>query len=158
MKDAFQVYECIVDGTFEYMPHRAAAAPLVEGFFALRIQNVLLKESFKEKLDNRREFPDMALSYGFRGGSEFWFAQHDQPFFIPVPKHKGQAHHLIYYMANKVDPDIRFSEDACVELTGVPKVFLDVIIDGLLAEARAHSVSMIDAAFVKETEARRAQR
>jgi len=157
MKDAFQVYECIVDGTFEYHPHREAAPPLIEGFFALRIQNVLLKERFKEKLDSRREFPDMPLSYGFRGGSEFWFAQHEQPFFIPVPKEKGQKHGQIYYMANKVDPDIRFSEDACIELTGVPQVFLDVIIDGLLAEARAHSVSMIDAAFVKEVEARRAR-
>ena len=32
-------------------PERAAAAPLVENFFALRVESVLLKETFKEKLD-----------------------------------------------------------------------------------------------------------
>jgi len=157
MKDAFQVYECVVDGTFEYHPHREAAAPLVEGFFALQIENVLLKESFKKKLDSRQDFPDMPLSYGFRGGGEFWFAKHEQPFYFPVPRNKGDSHRHIYYMANKVDPDIRFSEDACLELTSVPKVFLDVVLDGLLAEARSESVHMIDKQFVKAVEARRAR-
>ena len=89
MKDAFQVYECVTDGTFEYKPHREAAPPLVEGFFALQVKNVLLKESIKMKLDSRREFPDMPLSYGFRGGDNFWFTRHNQPFHIPVPRDKG---------------------------------------------------------------------
>jgi len=155
MKDAFQVYECVTDGTFEYKPHREAAPPLVEGFFALQIKNVLLKERIKEKLDSRREFPDMPLSYGFRGGSNFWFTRHSQPFHIPVPRDKGFEHSRIYYLANKADQDVRFTEGACKKLTGVPQVFLDVVIGGLIAEAKTRQVSMIDDDFVEEVEAKR---
>lgn len=155
MQDAFQVYECVMDGTFEYHPHREAAPPLVENFFALRVENVLMKESFKTKLDNRREFPDMPLSYGFRGGSEFWFAKHNQPFFIPMPRDKGADHSRIYYAANKVDPEIRFTEDACVMLTGIPSVFLEVVLKGIVDTAKEQGVSMIDADFVKSVEQQR---
>ena len=155
MKDAFQVYECVTDGTFEYKPYREAAPPLVEGFFALQIKNVLLKERTKRKLDSRREFPDMPLSYGFRGGSEFWFTRHNQPFHIPVPRDKGTEHSRIYYMANKVDHQVRFTEGACKKLAGVPQIFLDVVIGGLIAEARTRQVRMVDADFVDEVEAKR---
>ena len=155
MKDAFQVFECITDGTFEYKPHREAAPPLVEGFFALQVKNVLLKESIKRKLDNRREFPDMPLSYGFRGGSDFWFTRHSQPFHIPVPRQKGSEHSRIYYLANKVDPQVRFTEDACKKLTSVPQVFLEVVIGGLITEAKTRQIAMIDAGFVDDVEAKR---
>lgn len=155
MKDAFQVYECETDGTFEYKPHREAAPPLVEGFFALQVRNVLLKESVKKKLDNRREFPDMPLSYGFRGGSEFWFTRHSQPFYIPVIRSKGSEYGQIYYMANKVDQQVRFTEDACKKLINVPKLFLEVVISGLIVEAKKRHISMIDTDFVEEVEAER---
>ena len=155
MKDAFQIYECETDGTFEYKPHREAAPPLVEGFFALQVKNVLLKESIKKKLDNRREFPDMPLSYGFRGGSEFWFTRHSQPFNIPGIRSKGSEHSQIYYMANKVDQQVRFTEDACKRLTNVPKLFLEVVISGLIVEAKKQQISMIDAEFVDEVEVKR---
>ena len=155
MKDAFQVFECITDGTFEYKPHREAAPPLVEGFFALQVKNVLLKESIKKKLDNRREFPDMPLSYGFRGGSDFWFTRHSQPFHIPVPRQKGSEHSRIYYLANKVDPQVRFTEDACKKLTSVPQVFLEVVIGGLITEAKTRQIAMIGAEFVDDVEAKR---
>jgi len=155
MADAFQVYECVLDGKFEYRPHREAAAPLVENFFALRVEKVLLKESFQVKLDTRREFPDMPLSYGFRGGEEFWFAKHNQPFFIPVPRDKGADHSRIYYAANKVDPEVRFTEEACMLLTGIPQVFLEVVLKGIVDAAKAQDVSMIDADFVKSVENQR---
>ena len=155
MKDAFQVYECVTDGTFEYKPYREAAPPLVEGFFALQIKNVLLKESIKKKLDGRREFPDMPLSYGFRGGNEFWFTRHNQPFHIPIPRDNGTEHSQIYYMANKVDQHVRFTENACRKLTGVPQIFLEAVIGGLIAEAKTRQIRMIDTDFVDEVEAKR---
>jgi flavin reductase (DIM6/NTAB) family NADH-FMN oxidoreductase RutF len=157
MQDAFQVYECVLDGKFEYQPSREAAGPLIENFFALRVENVLMKEQFKRKLDSRREFPDMPLSYGFRGGSEFWFAKHTQPFFFPVPRDKGPDYNRIYYMANKVDPEVRFTEDACKELVGVPKVFLDVVLNGIVDAAKNEGINMIDVSFVKAVEAQRNQ-
>lgn len=97
----------------------------------------------------------MPLSYGFRGGSEFWSAKHNQPFFIPVPRDKGHDHSGIYYAANKIDPDVRFTEEACMMLTGVPRVFLDVILKGIVDTAKERGVSMIDVEFVKSVEQQR---
>jgi flavin reductase (DIM6/NTAB) family NADH-FMN oxidoreductase RutF len=149
MKDAFQIFECTVDGTFNYEPKREAAAPLVENFFSLKIESVLMKESFKQKLDNRDEFPDMPISYGFRGGNEFWFTRHSAPFYFPVPRDKGPDHASIWYKANKLDPAVRFTEDACRALTGVPKPFIDVVLDGIVEEAKKRSVSMVGPDFVE---------
>jgi hypothetical protein len=58
-------------------------------------------------------------------------------------------------LANKVDQEVRFTEDACKKLTGVPQVFLEVVIGGLIAEAKTRQISMIDADFVDEVEAKR---
>jgi flavin reductase (DIM6/NTAB) family NADH-FMN oxidoreductase RutF len=149
MKDAFQIFECVVDGTFNYEPKRKAAAPLIESFFSLKIESVLMKKSFKQKLDNRNEFPDMPISYGFRGGSEFWFTRHGTPFYFPVPRDKGPDHASILYKANKLDPAVRFTEDACKALTGVPKAFIDVVLDGIVEKAKKRSVSMVDTDFVE---------
>ncbi len=152
MKDAFQIFECVVDGTFKYKPKRKAAAPLVENFFSLKIESVLMKESFKKKLDNREEFPDMPISYGFRGGREFWFTRHGTPFNFPVPRDKGPDHASILYMANKLDPAVRFTEEACKALTGVPKAFIEVVLEGIIDEAKKQGVSMVDQNFIEAVE------
>ncbi len=59
-------------------------------------------------------------------------------------------------MANKVDPDTRFSKGAGMELTGVPKAFLDVALNDFLAEAAAKSARMIDTQFVNAVKVLRA--
>ena len=47
----------------------------------------------------------MPLSYGFRGGNEFWFATHNQPFHIPTRRRtRVRIITRIYYAANKIDP------------------------------------------------------
>lgn len=152
MKDAFQIFECVLDGTFNYEPKREAAAPLVENFFSLNIRSVLMKEGFKKKLDNRDEFPNMPISYGFRGGNEFWFTRHGAPFYFPVPRDKGPDHASILYKANKLDPDVRFTEEACRALTGIPKAFIDVVLDGIVDEARNQGVAVVDADFIDAVE------
>ena len=58
-------------------------------------------------------------------------------------------------MANKLDPQVRFTENACKKLAGVPQLFLDVVLGGLIAEAKLRHVEMVDAAFVDKIEASR---
>ena len=153
--EAFQIYECEVDQTFHYHPDRETAELQAENFFALKVVNVLLKESVKEKLDNRREFPDMPISFGFRGGNEFWFTRHGKPFYIPVPRELGPQHQEIYYMANKLDPEIRFTDGACRKLTGIPKAFIRSALGGIIKEAKKQSVTMVDEDFLDEVNSAR---
>jgi len=152
IEEAFQVYECELNGSFQYHPHRETAEPLAEHFFALRVKNILLKETMKQKLDGKEEFPKMPISFGFRGGDLFWFAEHNKPFGIQVPRDKGPQHQQVLYMANRIDPDVRFTEDACKQLTGVPLTFLETVLQGIVDYAKAEGVSMVDEGFLKKAQ------
>jgi flavin reductase (DIM6/NTAB) family NADH-FMN oxidoreductase RutF len=154
VKGAFQVFECEVGGTFDYNPHREADHSLVEDYFALRVKNVLMRESFKTKLFERQEFPDMPISYGFRGGKEFWFTRHGKPFYIPVPDDKGLDQQGIYRIANGLDTDVRFTETACALLTGIPAPFVEAALGVFVNKAKKDNVNEIDAEFVRSAETR----
>ena len=68
IKEAFQVYECTweEDREFEKFLKKSTSAHLV-----LRIENILLKETWKKNLENGGErMPRMPITYGFRGGCE----------------------------------------------------------------------------------------
>lgn len=159
MQDAFQVFECEVDGTFRYEPGRQTEATAVEHFWRLRVTNILLKDSMHARLVAQKEFPAMPVSYGFRhndaGDARFFFCSHNKPFAVPVPRPEGAQSGHIYYVANKIDPQVRFDEAACGLLVDVPAVFLKVALKGIVKEAKAQGVTMVDTEFMRKCNARR---
>jgi hypothetical protein len=158
MNDAFQVYECEVDGEFKYQPHRETDPVGCEDFWSLKIKNVLLKESFEKKLIGQKKFPSMPISYGFRHNDKerrFFFTSHNKPFAVPIPTPKGLEYQSIYYQANKIDPEVRFSEDACKLLVEIPKAFMGMALKGIVKEAKEQGVTMVDEEFTKAFNERR---
>ncbi len=154
LEEAFQVFECVVDGEFKYHPARETDPSLAEDFIALRVENIMLRESFKKKLDNRDEFPDMPISYGFRGGSEFWFTQHKEPFHHPLPKGKDMDPEFIFQVANKLDPDIQFTLEACALLVGIPPAFLEPALGVFISKAKETGTTTVDLEFAKSANTR----
>ncbi len=154
LEEAFQVFECVVDGEFEYRPAREADASLVEDFIPLRIENIMLRQSFKKKLDDRDEFPDMPISYGFRGGSEFWFAHHEKPFHYPLPRGKELEPEFVFQIANKLEPGIRFTREACAALVVIPAPFLEPALGVFITKARKRGVGTVDLDFVRSANTR----
>ncbi len=159
MQDAFQVFECEVDGSFRYEPKRDTDASAVEQFWRLKITNVLLKDSVHARLMEQKEFPGVPISYGFRhndaGDARFFFCSHNKPFAVDVPKPEGAKSSHIYYVANKLDPQVRFDEAACGLLIDVPGVFLKVALKGIVKEAKSQGVTMVDTDFMKKCNAKR---
>lgn len=159
MRDAFQVFECEVDGEFRYEPKRETDATAVEQFWRLKVTNILLKDSVHTRLMEQKEFPAMPISYGFRhndaGDARFFFCSHNKPFAVPVPKPEGAKSAHIYYVANKLDAEVRFDEAACGLLVDVPGVFLKVALKGIVKEAKAQGVTMVDTEFMKKCNAKR---
>ena len=95
----------------------------------------------------------MPISMGFRHNEEerrFFFCSHNTPFKVPVPTPKGLEHNQIYYSANKMDPEVRFEEEACKLLVDIPKPFLKMALKGIIKEAKAQGVTMVDAEFTKK--------
>ncbi len=152
INDAFQVFECELDGQFQYHPHRETDPIACENFWCLKVKNVLLKESFEDRLQGQKDFPNMPISYGFRHNDtarRFFFSSHNKPFPVPVPNPPGLEHQAIYYSANKLDPEVRFTEEACKLLVDVPKAFINVALKGIIKEAKAQGVDMVDEDFMK---------
>jgi flavin reductase (DIM6/NTAB) family NADH-FMN oxidoreductase RutF len=159
MKDAFQVYECELGGEFHYQPQRETDPAGCEKFWCLKVKNILVKQSFHQRLLAQQEFPSMTLSYGFRhneaGDRRFFFTSHNRPKPVPVPAGDGLKVNSIYYAANKLDPEVRFTLDACKTLTQVPRPLLNVALNGIIREARKQGVTMVDEAFVAQVNAKR---
>ena len=158
MKDAFQVWECTLDGSFVYQPARETDPSGVERFLKLRVRDVLLRENFNEMLEEEDDFPRMPISYGFRhqtGDRRFFFAEHGKPFAVPVPTDIGPEHQSIHYQANRVDPEVRFTEGAAKALTSVPRPFMKIVLRALVKEAKEQGVKEVDAAFVAAVDAKR---
>jgi len=146
VKEAFQVYEC----TWEEERH-------IENFlkrstsahFLLRIENILLKETWKKNLENGgTRMPRMPLTVGFRGGAKFWFAEPKKAFWLPIPTDKGAKYESVLYEANRLDDEIRFTVEAGKELTGIPKPFIRTALKGIVKEARARGVKTVDRDFI----------
>jgi flavin reductase (DIM6/NTAB) family NADH-FMN oxidoreductase RutF len=159
ISDAFEVFECELDGEFQYQPGRETDPSGCEKFWCLKVKNILLKESFHERLLAQKEFPSIPLSYGFRhneaGDRRFFFCSHNRPKPVPIPMTEGLKANSIYYTANKLDPEVRFELEACQQLVDAPRALLTVALRGIIREAKKQGVTMVDAEFVRQVNAKR---
>ena len=123
-------------------------------YFSLRIKNILMQERFKTKLVERRSFPYMPISFGFRGGNEFWFTQHNEPFNIKLPEGKGLDGQGIYRISTGLDSDISFTQEACDLLTVVPAPFVEAALSVFVKKAKEQNITEVDANFIKTADTR----
>lgn len=154
IKDAFQVFECELNDNpddFFYVGTKTTE------YLLLKINHIHLREKWRDNLDkgNDMKIPNMPISFGFRNANQFWFAKHKTPFWLPTPENKGSKHDAVMYIANRLDEDIAFTENACKELTGIPKVFLKKVLKGIVQEAKENGVSIINKAFIEEVNNKR---
>ena len=50
----------------------------------------------------------------------------------------------VHYAANRVDPDVKFTEDACKMLVRVPRIFLKTALNGCVDWAKENNITLID--------------
>jgi len=151
--EAYQVYECTLDAD------RIAENPILRdstsAHLLLNIDTILLKQRWFDNLEGGGQtMPAVPLTYGFRGASKFWFGERAEPYALPIPD-LGPRHEVVFYEANRLDDDIRFTEDACRQLTGIPRAFLTQALQGIIAVAKKDGVTMIDLDYVQKLNAER---
>ena len=49
----------------------------------------------------------------------------------------------VKYAASRLDPDVKFTDEACQKLVKVPRVFLNTVLKGCVAWAKENNVSLI---------------
>ena len=51
--------------------------------------------------------------------------------------------------ASRIDPEVKFTREACKQLTGVPKPFIKTVLKGNIKQAKERGVTEIDREFVE---------
>ena len=62
---------------------------------------------------------------------------------MPIPKDKGVELDSVKYAANRIDPEIKFTDEACKMLVKVPRVFLNMVLKGCVDWAKENNVTLI---------------
>jgi flavin reductase (DIM6/NTAB) family NADH-FMN oxidoreductase RutF len=151
LKEAFQVHECTWDSE---QPLRDDGK--TPEYFVLRIDNILLKESWAENLENGGDrMPRMPITFGFRDGARFWFAELKKPFWFPTPTNRGPKEESILYEANRIDPSVQFTRAACKRLTGIPRPFVKKALKGIIKKALEAGVTEVDVEFIERLDEKR---
>ena len=153
IKEAYQVYECTLD--VDRIKENPILRDSPSAHLLLNIDNILVKESWMGFVDGSGDqMPAAALTYGFRGASTFWFGETQPAYKLPIPD-KGPKHEVVMYEANRLDDVVRFTEDACKQLTGIPRAFLRQALQGIVEVAKQQGITTVDLEFVQKLNAER---
>jgi hypothetical protein len=116
--------------------------------FILRIDKILMKERYYDAIINgvdRFNFPSVPVDYGYRDSKSFWYTRFRLPISEKIPGNKGISLSTVMYAAGRMDPDIKFTEEACAKMIRVPRVFLNTVLASCVKWAKENNVKLITA-------------
>lgn len=164
IKEAFQVFECTwlkeLDNAQndkiqdEYSPpfHNFNGITSPHGaHFILKIDKILMKDKYYNAIINgvtSNNFPKVPVDYGYRDSTNFWCSRHKKPFKEPVPD-KGIDIQSVKYAANRADPVIKFSDDACEKMVKIPRIFLNTVVKNCVKWAKENNCTLITSKELK---------
>ena len=160
--ESFQVFECTwmseLDGASADKPGQLDGYPppyrdfngITSEFgahFILRVDKILMKEKHYNGIINgvtAWDFPRVPVDYGYRDSKYFWYTRFRFPRAEILPMREGSIA-SVRYAADRIDPDIRFTDEACAKLVKVPRVFLNTVLKGCVSWAKENGVDLITA-------------
>ncbi len=159
--EAFQVFECTWVAELEnadkfkvqdeYAPPYNNFNGITSKFgahFILKIDNILMKPKYRNTIINgvtKKGFPKVPVDYGYRDNTNFWISKAQTPYAEKIPPKKGTQLSTIKYAADRINPKIKFTDDACEKLVKVPRIFLNTALQGCVDWAEEHGVELITA-------------
>jgi len=165
VKDAYQVFECtwmndlddayldknkigMLDGIEPPYRNFNGITSEFGAHFILRVDKILMKEKYYNNIVDgaqARSFPRIVVDYGYRDSTKFWYSRFKRPCSEKIPEGKGTDVDAIMYAADRIDPDIKFTEEACKTIVKVPRVFLKTVLNSCVTWARENDVKLITA-------------
>ncbi len=164
IKKAYQVFECTWDDSLEDAYEDKEKTGKLDGIegpyrnfngvtskfgchFILKIDKILMKEKYAGAIINgvkASAFPKVPVDYGYRDSTNFWYSKFKRPTATPIPAGKEANLDSVKYAANRMDPEIKFTEGACKRLVKVPRVFLKTVLTGCINYAKENNIKLID--------------
>lgn len=163
IEESFQVFECTWDDSLENA-HKDKAGNL-DGYeppyrnfngitskfgahFILKIDRILMQEKYHNSIINGvkgNNFPRVPVDYGYRDSTNFWYTKFTKPKSEKIPAKEGDVKSVIY-AADRIDPDIKFTDEACAKLVKIPRIFLKMALTQMVKIAREEGIKLIDEA------------
>ncbi len=159
--ESFQVFECTWDDSLEdafndkagnlegYEPPYRNFNGITSKFgahFILKIDKILMQEKYHNSIVHgvkSNNFPAVPVDYGYRDSTNFWYTKFKRPIAEKIPaKDNGDVKSVIY-AAERIDPEVKFTEEACAKLTKIPRVFLKAALTQMVEIAKEEGFKVI---------------
>ena len=177
VKKAYQVFECTWQSDLENAFEDITKVGQLEGIdgpyrsfngitskfgahFILKVDKILMKEKYHNAIINgvkASAFPRVPVDYGYRDSTNFWYTKFRRPIAVKIPAGKEVDVNSVIYAANRMDSDIKFTDEACKTLVKVPRVFLKLVLQGCIDWAKENNVTLIDETHMKIINDKRAK-
>lgn len=166
VQESYQVFECSWDDSLEDAFNDKAGS--LEGYeppyrnfngitskfgahFILKIDKILMKEKYHSSIVNgvtNRNFPNVPVDYGYRDSTNFWYTKFSRPIAEKIQAKEGDVKSVIY-AASRIDPEVKFTDEACAKLTKIPRIFLKAALTQMVSIAKQENISLIDEAALE---------
>ncbi len=161
VSESFQVMECTWDDSLEdayldqagqlegYEPPYRNFNGITSKFgahFILKIDRILMEEKYNNAIINgirHNSFPSVPVDYGYRDSTNFWYTKFRKPIAEKIQAKEGDVKSVIY-AASRIDPDVKFTDDACAKLTKIPRIFLKAALTQMVKIAKEEHITLID--------------
>jgi flavin reductase (DIM6/NTAB) family NADH-FMN oxidoreductase RutF len=160
VKEAYQVMECTwmreLDNAQDDKPGQLDGYPapyhdfngITSPFgahFILRVDKILMKDRYYNAIINgvkASEFPSVPVDYGYRDNSSFWYTRFKRPRTELLPIREASLS-SVKYAADRADDTVKFTDEACMKMIKVPRIFLTTALKGCVQWAKANGVTLI---------------
>lgn len=159
--EAYQVFECTWDDSLEdaykdkagclegYEPPYRNFNGITSKFgahFILKIDKIWMKEKQYDAIVNgvkASAFPAVPVDYGYRDSTNFWYTKFKRPIAEKIQAKEGDVMSVIY-AAERIDPNVKFTKEACAKLTKIPRIFLKAALTQMVNIAKQEGITLID--------------
>jgi hypothetical protein len=161
VEESYQVFECTWDDSLEnafedkagclegYEPPYRSFNGITSKFgahFILKIDKIMMKETYHNSIVNgvnKNNFPPVPVDYGYRDSTNFWCSTFRKPFSEKIPDKNNGDVKSVMYAADRIDPEVKFTEEACAQLTKIPRVFLKAALTQMVDLAKEEGFTTI---------------
>ncbi|MBQ4101912.1 MAG: hypothetical protein IJC85_03395 [Oscillospiraceae bacterium] len=127
--------------------------------FILKIDKILMKKKYKDAIINgvrAKDFPKLPVDYGYRDSKNFWFHR-ARKMRAELLQMRQASLESVRYAADRVDDQIKFTDEALKTVLAVPRVFLPLVLKGCVDWAKENGVTLIDETHMKIINDKRAK-
>lgn len=113
--------------------------------FILKIDHILLKEKYYNAIVNgvtKNNFCPLPTNWGYRDSKYFWCSNYKKPIPVGIPDKEVDLT-SVKYAANRLNTDVKFTDEALKMLVKVPRPFLKLVLQGCVDWANRNNCKLI---------------